>query len=78
MSKPFNYDNWAKPSLPVRVKYNYGERKHMAADIADAMREAYEREGEEGDFEDAARYLRDDAGDAELDEEHSKWVNPSN
>lgn len=55
-------------------KLTQQERANLARCTADATREAYEREGEEGDFDDAARYLRDDASDAELREEYNKWV----
>jgi hypothetical protein len=47
----------------------------MAMQITEAMREAYEREGESGDFEDGQRYLRDDTSDEELREEYDKWCN---
>lgn len=55
-------------------KYTQEQRAGLANAIIEAMREAYEAEGEEGDFEDGARYLRDDASDEELDAEYQKWV----
>lgn len=51
------------------------QRVGMASSIIEAMREAYEAEGEDGDFDDGLRYLRDDASDEELQTEHSKWCN---
>lgn len=50
------------------------DRASMAAQITEAMRTAYEAEGEDGDFDDGERYLRDEASDAELSEEFLKWV----
>ena len=50
------------------------ERISYASQITEAMREAYEAEGETGDFEDGNRYLRDDASDEELLSEYHKWV----
>ena len=50
------------------------ERANLAYEIANAMREAYEEEGIEGDFDDAARYLRDDASDEELQAEKERWL----
>ncbi len=52
------------------------ERANMAYEISEAMREAYEAEGEEGDFADAARYLRDDVSEAELLSEFARWCKP--
>lgn len=49
------------------------QRADMARLITDAQREVYEAEGEEGDFDDAHRYYRDDASEAELLEDHAKW-----
>jgi hypothetical protein len=37
------------------------------------MREDYEQHGEDGDFEDAYRYLRYDASDSELLAEEQRW-----
>jgi hypothetical protein len=51
------------------------ERVELAQKIIAAMREAYEAEGVEGDFDDGERYLRDDAGDDELIREEEKWCN---
>ena len=41
--------------------------------ILEAMREAYEREGVEGDFDDARRYYREDASNEEIDADFEKW-----
>lgn len=41
--------------------------------ILEAMAEAYEREGVEGDFADARRYYRNDATQAEVDADYDKW-----
>lgn len=49
------------------------QRVHKAQRIVEAMREAYEAEGVEGDFDDAERYLRDDASDQELLHEEERW-----
>ena len=49
-------------------------RAVMASDIIHYMRETYEAEGENGDFEDGERYLRDDASEEELQAEHARWV----
>ena len=49
------------------------QRKTMASAICSAMEDKYKEEGEEGDFEDAYRYLLQDAGDDELHYEHDKW-----
>jgi len=46
----------------------------MANSIVENMEIAYEEEGIEGDFDDARRYLRDDASDEELRNEYVKWV----
>jgi hypothetical protein len=51
------------------------ERVAMARETIEAMRAAYEAEGEEGDFADGERYLRDDASDEELRDEFKKWTN---
>lgn len=45
----------------------------MAERIIHAMREAYEAEGEEGDFEDGERALKEEYTDAELLYEEEKW-----
>ena len=50
------------------------QRITMAVLTSEAMQEVYEAEGEEGDFDDARRYLRDDASDHELEYEYKKWV----
>ena len=50
-----------------------GQRYSMAEDIIAAMRKRYQEEGEEGDFDAGFVYLRDDASNAELQQEHSKW-----
>jgi hypothetical protein len=50
------------------------QRSNKASEIIEAMRTAYEEEGEEGDFDDGYRYLSQDASDAELEFEHDKWV----
>ena len=54
-------------------KLTPSQRSMMAADIIDAMRKAYEAEGEEGDFADGLRHLRHDADDAELISEYKKY-----
>ena len=41
--------------------------------ILEVMREAYEREGVEGDFDDARRYYRDDASEDEINADYDKW-----
>lgn len=46
----------------------------MACEIVEAMREVYEAEGNEGDFDDGERYLREDVCDDELQAEFDKWV----
>jgi hypothetical protein len=45
----------------------------MASDIIENMRDAYEKEGAEGDFEDGERYLRDDAPVSQLLSDLRKW-----
>ena len=50
-----------------------GQRYSMAEDIISAMRKRYEQEGEEGDFDAGFSYLRADASDTELQQEHNKW-----
>ena len=42
--------------------------------IVDAMQEAYEAEGVDGDFDDARRYFAEDASNEEIDDEYEKWV----
>ena len=54
-------------------KLTPAQRGLMAGDIIDAMRKAYEAEGEEGDFADGLRHLRYDADDAELISEYKKY-----
>jgi hypothetical protein len=49
------------------------QRLIMAEDIISAMRDRYEQEGEEGDFDDGYRYFVHDASDGELEYEYSKW-----
>ena len=51
------------------------ERNWHAITIVDAMQEAYEEEGEEGDFDDARRHYREDASDEEILADLDKWVN---
>ena len=51
------------------------QRISLALKVSDAMRVAYEEAGEEGDFEDGYRYLRDDSSDEELQAEFDKWCN---
>ena len=41
--------------------------------ILDAMEEAYEREGIEGDFADARRYYSEDAELWEINLDYNKW-----
>jgi hypothetical protein len=41
--------------------------------ILEAMRAAYEAEGIDGDFVDAARYYRDDATMSEIGRDYKKW-----
>jgi len=41
--------------------------------ILEAMQEAYEEEGVEGDFDDARRYYQKDATVAEIDADYEKW-----
>jgi hypothetical protein len=53
----------------------YAVRCEKASEIIEAMRVAYEAEGTEGDFADAARYLRDDVSDEQLQAEYDKWCN---
>lgn len=45
----------------------------MGNAIVQAQQEAYEAQGVEGDWDDARRYYRDDASQAELIEDHVKW-----
>lgn len=49
------------------------QRRNMAADIIAAMRDHYEKVGDEGDFDDGYMYLVVDASDAELEYEYNKW-----
>lgn len=55
------------------MKLTLAERVDKAQRIVEAMREAYEAEGVEGDFCDGERYLRDDADDEELLAEEARW-----
>ena len=41
--------------------------------ILEAMEEAYEREGVEGDFDDARRYYMSDASEEEINADYTKW-----
>lgn len=41
--------------------------------ILEAMQKSYEEWGEEGDFDDARRYYRDDAPMSEIDADYEKW-----
>lgn len=50
------------------------QRATLAMQTAEVMQTVYEHEGTEGDFADAERYLRDDASDVELIDEHNKWM----
>lgn len=49
------------------------QRAELAQNIISAMQDSYDEHGEEGDFADGLRYLRDDASDSELLREESKW-----
>ena len=49
------------------------ERVEKARRIIVAMQARYDEQGEEGDFADGERYLRDDAPDAELLSEEIRW-----
>lgn len=49
------------------------ERQDLAHRIINAMREHYEEQGEEGDFDDGYRHLANDASDDELRYEEEKW-----
>jgi len=55
------------------MKLNQSQRAAMASDIIENMRDAYEEEGAEGDFEDGERHLRDDASVSELLDDLAKW-----
>ena len=48
-------------------------RSTLAAQTIAAMRAAYEAEGEDGDFDEGERWLREDATDAELQAEWDRW-----
>lgn len=52
---------------------NIAQRTALASKIINAMQASYEEHGEEGDFADGERYLRDDATDAELLAEEERW-----
>jgi hypothetical protein len=49
-------------------------RNEMAEEIVEAMRKHYEEQGEEGDFDDALRYYKQDADNLEIIADHHKWV----
>jgi len=49
------------------------QRSELASRIVNAMEEAYEAEGVEGDFDNARRYLANDTSDQELLAEEEKW-----
>lgn len=49
------------------------DKHSKIAAILEAMEEAYEREGIDGDFDDARRYYRDDASEAEINNDYDKW-----
>jgi hypothetical protein len=46
----------------------------MSAEIVNAMRQHYEEQGEEGDFDDALRHYKDDASNEEIIADYHKWV----
>ena len=50
------------------------QRTKMAEEIVEQMRAHYQEHGEDGDFPDGLRYLRDEATDEELEYEHRRWV----
>lgn len=58
----------------MKQKLTKEQRDALATSTISAMADVYEAEGEEGDFDDGRRYLRDDASDEELLEEHAKWT----
>jgi hypothetical protein len=45
----------------------------LVSDILEKMREAYEAEGVEGDFDDAFRWYMEDAPLEEIIADHEKW-----
>jgi hypothetical protein len=51
------------------------ERRTIAVQVTEAMRENYAAHGEEdcGDWADCERYLANDASDSELLSEKTKW-----
>ncbi len=51
------------------------DKQQLISDILEAMQEAYEAEGVEGDFADAHRYYCEDAGYDEILADHKKWCN---
>lgn len=55
-------------------KLSRDERASMIEDILDAMQTSYEESGDEGDFDDARRYYRDDASDDEIRADYKRWV----
>jgi len=62
--------------MNTATKLTADERAAMAEEIIAITRVTTEIEGEvEGDYADGERYLRDEASDEELREEHTKWLN---
>lgn len=49
------------------------DRTRMAREITEAMEESYKKHGEDGDFADGERYLRNDTSEQELRSEYKKW-----
>jgi len=49
-------------------------RQSKIDSILAAMQDAYDAEGIDGDFDDARRYYREDASDAEIDADLAKWA----
>ncbi len=60
----------AGPIVPL----SRSRRADMARAVCDAQREVYAAEGVEGDFDDAERWLRDDATEDELLSEYARYV----
>ena len=50
------------------------QRTKMAEEIVERMRAHYLQHGEDGDFPDALRFLRDEATDEELEYERARWA----
>jgi hypothetical protein len=50
------------------------DRRSKVEDILEAMREAYEKDGSNADFEGGSSYLLNDASDAEVEKAYKKWV----